>query len=119
MNPTYDQWYQPEHDLSLDESTVKFKGRLFFRQYLPAKPTRWGIKQFVLMEAKSGYCLKSAVYSGKTSFLRVQGVSPNGLFHLYFTAMRTRATLGKFLFHSNSIQKVRGTQHWCLWDCES
>ena len=75
MNPTYERWYQPECDLSLDESMVKFKGRLAFRQYLPAKPTRWGIKQFVLAEAKSGYCLKSVVYSGKTSFARLAGVS--------------------------------------------
>ena len=75
VNPTCEQWYQPERDLSLDESMVKFKGRLFFRQYLPAKPTRWGIKQFVLAEAKSGYCLKSVVYTGKTSFPRMQGVS--------------------------------------------
>ncbi|XP_067023688.1 piggyBac transposable element-derived protein 4-like [Acropora muricata] len=75
VNPTYEWWYQPECDLSLDESMVKFKGRLTFRQYLPAKPTRWGIKQFVLTEAKIGYCLKSVAYSGKTSFARVAGVS--------------------------------------------
>lgn len=75
VNPTYERWYQPECDLSLDESMVKFKSRLAFRQYLPAKPTRWGIKQFVLAEAKSGYCLKSVVYTGKTSFARVAGVS--------------------------------------------
>ena len=73
MNPTYKQWYQPERDLSMDESTVKFKGRLFFRQYLPAN--RWGIKQFVFAEAKGGYCLTSVVNSGKTFFPKVQGVS--------------------------------------------
>ena len=65
VNPTYEKCHQPARDLSLDESMVKFKGRLFFRQYLPAKPTRWRIKQFVLAEAKTGYCLKSIVYSGK------------------------------------------------------
>lgn len=54
---------------------VKFKGRLFFRQYLPAKPTRWGIKQFVLAEAKTGYCLRSIVYTGKASFPQYKGVS--------------------------------------------
>lgn len=75
VNPTYEKWYQPARDLSLDESMVKFKGRLFFRQYLPAKPTRWGIKQFVLAEAKTGYCLRSIVYTGKASFPRYKGVS--------------------------------------------
>ena len=75
VNPTYDRWLHPECDLSLDESMVKFKRRLALRQYLPAKPTTWVIKQFVLTEAKSGSCLKSVVYSGKTSFGRVAGVS--------------------------------------------
>ena len=49
VNPTYEWWYQPKCDLSLDESMVKFKGRLTFRQ--------------------------SVAYSGKTSFARVAGVS--------------------------------------------
>ena len=50
-------WTQPmrdginqKPDLSLNESMVKFKGRLAFRQYLPAKPTRWGIKTICFMQ---------------------------------------------------------------------
>ena len=74
VDPTYMQVYGPRRELSLDESMVKFKGRIFFRQYLPAKPTRWGIKEFILAEAKTGYALKSIVYTGKTSFQRTAGV---------------------------------------------
>lgn len=65
VDPTYMQVYNPRRELSLDESMVKFKGRIFFRQYLPAKPTKWGIKEFILAEAKTGYALKSVVYTGK------------------------------------------------------
>ena len=75
VDPTYMQVYSPRRELSVDESMVKFKGSIFFRQYLPAKPTTWGIKEFVLAEAKTGYALKSIVYTGKTSFQRNPGVS--------------------------------------------
>ena len=47
---------------------IKFKGRLFFKQFLPAKPIRFGIKQFCLSEASSGYALKFLVYTGKETF---------------------------------------------------
>jgi len=36
--PTYEQVYQPGRDLSVDESMVKYKGRLAFQQYMPDKP---------------------------------------------------------------------------------
>ena len=68
--PTYAQVYQPGRDLSVDESMIKYKGRLAFRQYMPAKPTKYGIKDFVLAEADTGYCLKFMTYTGKYLFPR-------------------------------------------------
>jgi hypothetical protein len=47
---------------------IKFKGRIFFRQYLPAKPTKWGIKTFALCESNTGYGLRFVVYTGKSTF---------------------------------------------------
>ena len=68
--PTYRQVYQPGRDLSVDESMVKFKGRLCFRQYMPDKPTKYGIKDFVLAESSTGFCLNVMTYTGKYSFPR-------------------------------------------------
>ncbi|KXJ24897.1 PiggyBac transposable element-derived protein 4 [Exaiptasia diaphana] len=68
----YEKIYSPKKCLSIDES-IKFKGRIFFRQYPPAKPTKWGIKDFVSSESESGYCLKSQIYTGKSSFQRNPG----------------------------------------------
>ena len=44
---------------------IKFKGRLGFHQYLPAKPTKWGIKLWALCEAITGYLSRFQVYTGK------------------------------------------------------
>ena len=38
VDPTYMQVYSPRRELPHDESMVKFKGRIFFRQYLPENP---------------------------------------------------------------------------------
>jgi len=47
---------------------VDCKGRLAFRQYMPDKPTKYGIKDFVLAESDTGYCLKFMTYTGKYLF---------------------------------------------------
>jgi len=39
--------------------------RVSFLQYLPKKPTKFGIKVFVNAEAKSGYVLSFQIYTGK------------------------------------------------------
>ena len=74
VNPWYETVYSAGKNLCVNESMVKFKGRFFFRQYLPAKPTKWGIKVFVLCESQTGYGLKFQVYTGKTSFQREKNV---------------------------------------------
>ena len=38
--------------------------RISFFQYLPLKPTKWGIKVWVLSESKSGYILILQIYTG-------------------------------------------------------
>ena len=53
--------YTPTKCLSIDESIVGFKGRLFFVQYLPKKPTKWGIKT---SDASNGYIWNLNVYTG-------------------------------------------------------
>lgn len=58
--------YSPDKDLSFDEATCAWKGRLRFRVYNPAKPTKFGIKLYQVCEAKSGYCLGFDIYTGST-----------------------------------------------------
>ena len=58
-------YYQPAQQVSIDEMMIGTRCRVPFLQYLPKKPTRFGIKVWVLAEAKTGYTLDFQVYTGK------------------------------------------------------
>ncbi|XP_072342411.1 piggyBac transposable element-derived protein 4-like isoform X1 [Scyliorhinus torazame] len=59
------QCYRPKCELSVDEGMVAYKGRLYFKQYAPAKPTKWGLKVWMVCEAETGYCLNFNIYTGR------------------------------------------------------
>ena len=43
---------------------VGFRGRFAAKQYMPSKPTKYGIKAFVLADSMHGYVLNTLVYTG-------------------------------------------------------
>ena len=57
--------YGPGMHISVDESMIGTKGRLSFLQYMPEKPTKWGIKLLVCCESTTGYIYNYQVYTGK------------------------------------------------------
>jgi len=59
--------YKLDREVAIDETMVPHKGRLSFKQYIKNKPTRWGIKLWVLCEAKTGYVYNFDVYLGNFS----------------------------------------------------
>lgn len=58
--------YTPKQNISIDEMMISWKGRLSFKQYLPKKPTKWGIKAWVLSESSTGYVNNFDIYTGRT-----------------------------------------------------
>ena len=56
--------YIPEDRISIDKELLLWKGNLAFKQYIPMKRARFGIKMFSLCET-SGYLWNSFVYLGK------------------------------------------------------
>ena len=56
--------YTPDKKVSTDEELLLWKGRLGFKQYIPNKRSRFGIKMFSLCEV-SGYPWNRFVYVGK------------------------------------------------------
>ena len=57
--------YIPYQNVSVDEAMIAFRGRLSFRQYLPAKPTKYGIKVWEVCDSRNGYCFDFDVYLGR------------------------------------------------------
>ena len=57
---------EPGENIVVDESLVAYRGRLAFKQYIPGKKHKYGIKLFKLC-TPDGYTLKIIVYTGKNS----------------------------------------------------
>ena len=45
--------YVPGKNLSIDEGLIKFNGRLSFKQYMPKKPNKFGIKGWMLADSET------------------------------------------------------------------
>ena len=48
----------------MDETMVGFRGRFGAKQYMPAKPTKYGIKAFTCAGSELSYVLNFLVYTG-------------------------------------------------------
>lgn len=64
-NKAFQDAYEYEEELSIDEHMVKFKGNNSIKQYMKGKPTPWGFKEWILAAAKSGYAYQVHLYTGK------------------------------------------------------
>jgi hypothetical protein len=58
LEKTVHKFYNPSEDLTIDEVTVMFKGRVIFRQYIPIKHKHFGVKIYKLCNS-TGYTGKS------------------------------------------------------------
>lgn len=67
MDRRFVEAYKGGRDLSFDEGSCPFKGRVKFRCYNPKKPAKWHMKIFEVNDAKTGYCLGFEIYSGKNN----------------------------------------------------
>ena len=59
--------YKCGRDLSFDEGSMAWKGRVLFKCYNPAKPAKWHLKLFEVSDAKTGYVMGFEVHTGKTT----------------------------------------------------
>jgi hypothetical protein len=57
--------YRPGTNLTIDEQLMPFRGRCGFIQYLPAKPDKYGIKFFWIVDSQNCFPLKGTPYLGK------------------------------------------------------
>src|SRR6218665_1858759 len=59
------KFYVPRTDITVDEQLVPFRGKCPFRQYIPSKPAKYGIKVLWACDSETSYPLKGEVSLGR------------------------------------------------------
>ena len=66
----FSEVFIPDQNICVDESLIHFTGRLHFKQYIPSKRARYGIKMNKLCDRDTGYVHTFRIYEGKDSQLQ-------------------------------------------------
>ena len=89
LNKKLQTLYLPNQNIAIDEILTPWKGRLSFRQYLPLKASKFGIKTFEMCESTTGYLWCFLVYTGQNTVLESSLITPETpktaaqLLHMY------------------------------------
>ena len=59
--------FNPGEDVCVDEQLVPFRGRCKFRQYIPSKPAKYGLKIWITADVETSYAWKCQIYTGKAA----------------------------------------------------
>ncbi|XP_046666454.1 piggyBac transposable element-derived protein 4-like [Homalodisca vitripennis] len=62
-------FYYPSNRVAIDESTISFKGTVSFKIYNPLKPTKFGLKLFVLSDCCNVFIYDFIPYFGKNDVI--------------------------------------------------
>jgi len=111
INRKLRKFYLPGENLTIDEQLIPFRGRVSFKQYLPSKPDKYGMKMWWICDSKTSYPLSGIPYLGKDGQNRAENLAQtvvqklsepyyrsnrNITFDNYFTSLE----LAKSLFHN-------------------
>ena len=55
---------KPGVNLCIDEQLYSYRGKCAFKQYIPSKPAKYGIKFWAVVDCNSGYLLYTNIYLG-------------------------------------------------------
>ena len=64
LNTKFQSLYLPGQNIVIDESLTLWRGRLSFRQYIPIKSSKFGIKSYELCDSISGFLWSFIIYTG-------------------------------------------------------
>lgn len=56
---------QPEMEISVDEATCPWKGKVSFKCYNPSKPNKYHMKYYAVCESASGYIMDFIIHTGE------------------------------------------------------
>lgn len=92
---TFAAQYMPNGENAIDEGLVKFKRQLGFKQYMPMKPIKRGIKVWMRADSIAHFVSRFQLYTGRSRGGKEHGVGEcvvtkllsdleDGYYHLYF-----------------------------------
>ena len=64
LRSKFKEAFYPYKNLNIDESLMLWRGNIGFRQYIPSKRHRFGLKLFVLCDCKTGFVQDIVLYTG-------------------------------------------------------
>ena len=73
INNKFKQHYEPGFELCIDEQLLKFRGRVKFKQYIPSKPAKYGLKVWALVDVNTMYTCALKPYVGRQPQTDPQG----------------------------------------------
>ncbi|KAJ8333996.1 hypothetical protein SKAU_G00413150 [Synaphobranchus kaupii] len=110
LTSAFKRSFIPYKDLCVDESLMLWKGRLGFRQYIPSKRHRFGIKFFVLCDVVTGYVQDMVIYTGATTSIEsVEGLGVSG--SVVMTLLAPHLGKGHVLYVDNWYSSPTLFQH--------
>ncbi|CAL7939067.1 unnamed protein product [Xylocopa violacea] len=71
INSKFLDYFVPGEQICVNESTIKFKGRVSFITHNSKKPTKWGIRIYTLADSNTGYVCGILPYYGSLTTERL------------------------------------------------
>ena len=78
----FSKLYSLSEDIALDESLMKFRGRLAYVQCNRSKRARFGIKIYKICDSNNGYCNSFRIYTGNDIIDASWPASTNVVMHM-------------------------------------
>lgn len=118
INRNLKRMYSPGQNLTIDEQLVPFRGRCSFKQYIPSKPDKYGLKIFWICDAKTFYPLNAVPYLGRerSGSSRQTNIGQNIVIELsqpYFNSNRT-VTFDNFFTNYELAQYLKNNGMNCV-----
>lgn len=110
------QLYEPTECVTVDEQLVKFRGRCPFRQYLPQKPGKYGIKVWVCADSETHYCYNAEVYTGREERNKDVGFSESVVTQLVSPLYKSgrNVTMDRFFTSISLAEKLLENKLTCV-----
>ncbi|KAI4478521.1 hypothetical protein M0804_011844 [Polistes exclamans] len=101
LRKSFNEVFQPFQRLCIDESLLLYKGRLSFKQYIPSKRSRFGIKSFILSDCDTGFVQDLITYAGSSTTADSENASMGKSGAIVETLMKPHLGKGHTLYVDN------------------